>query len=199
MMTLQQFIEQYDFPGSIVLLEGKRDVKDEDEKALTAIGKLLATQTKHIVFRSGNAPGSDELFSTGVASIDHKRLEVITPYAGHRKKQNVAYTTHDLDGINLMEEPEVVYGSKLKPSLEKAIDDYVQGVQNKMTIKASYLIRDTVKVTGTNSGIPKATFALFYDDLAQPKSGGTGHTMEVCIAHEVPYVNQEIWMQWLKE
>lgn len=198
-MTFQQFIELYDYPGSIVLLEGKRDVRAEDMDALTAIGELLASQTQHIVFRSGNAPGSDELFSKGVAAIDHKRLEVITPYSGHRKKQNIAYTTHDLDGINLMEEPEVVYGSKLKPSLVKAVDDYVQGVQNKMTIKASYLIRDTVKVTGTNSGIPKATFALFYDDLSQPKSGGTGHTMDVCIANQVPYVNQEVWIQWLKK
>lgn len=58
-MTLQDFIEKYDFQGSIVLLEGKRDVRPDDEEKLRNIGKILASRTNHIVFRSGNADGSD--------------------------------------------------------------------------------------------------------------------------------------------
>jgi hypothetical protein len=38
---------------------------------------------------------------------------------------------------------------------------------------------------------------LFYDDLANPKSGGTGHTMKVCEIENVPYITQTTWMNWL--
>ena len=88
-MTLQEFIKQYDYQGSIVLLEGKRDVLPADRQFLITIGQLLASQTKYILFRSGNASGADEYFSQGVTSINAQRLQVITPYSGHRKKYNV--------------------------------------------------------------------------------------------------------------
>jgi hypothetical protein len=96
-MTLQEFIQQYDIPGSIVLLEGKRSVLEQDKNKLTALGALLANSTQHMLFRSGNADGSDQYFSEGVASVDYKRLQVITPYTGHRKKSNQAYDTVSLD------------------------------------------------------------------------------------------------------
>jgi hypothetical protein len=81
---------KYDVAGSIVLLEGKREVLPEDEQKLVELGRMLAKNTELMRFRSGNAPGSDELFSRGVAEIDTSRLEVITPYSGHRAKYNVA-------------------------------------------------------------------------------------------------------------
>ncbi|MCC5917951.1 MAG: hypothetical protein JJU02_11565, partial [Cryomorphaceae bacterium] len=84
-MTLAECIERIDHPGSIVLLEGKRKVAAGDQVRLVELGKLLAAQTQHVVFRSGNAAGSDQFFSEGVAAVDKTRLEVITPYAGHRK------------------------------------------------------------------------------------------------------------------
>ena len=46
-------------------------------------------------------------------------------------------------------------------------------------MKAAYIIRNTIKVTGT-SAIPPASFALFYDDLENPGTGGTGHTIDIC-------------------
>lgn len=58
-MTFDDFIKQFDIEHSIVLLEGKRDVADQDREKLSALGKLLATHTKHILFRSGNAGGAD--------------------------------------------------------------------------------------------------------------------------------------------
>lgn len=67
-MTLHNSIQQYDVPGSIVLLEGKRDVREQDKDALVALGALLARETNHTLFRSGNANGADLHFSTGVAS-----------------------------------------------------------------------------------------------------------------------------------
>ena len=78
------------------------------------------------------------------------------------------------------------------------IDKYVGGAKDRFSIKAAYIIRDTVKVTGTQSGVAPTTFAFFYDDEQNPKTGGTGHTMEICELNKVPYLTQKVWMEWLK-
>lgn len=195
-MTIQQFISKYDFENSIVLLEGKRNVDEPDINKLILLGELLASNTKHIQFRSGNAEGSDFYFSSGVIKINAERLEVITPYSGHRKKENSAYKTFPLDEINLLQEPEVLYQSKTNKKTGKFIDEFVAGKKNRLTMKAAYIIRDTIKVTGTST-IKPANFALFYDDLKNPKSGGTGHTMNICEMNNVDYANQKTWMKWI--
>ncbi|HKR06472.1 MAG TPA: hypothetical protein VJY62_17695 [Bacteroidia bacterium] len=197
-MDLSEFIRQYDFKGSIVLLEGKRNVDEADVNQLILLGEILTTKTKYIKFRSGNAEGSDFYFSSGVIKINAERLEVITPYSGHRKKENNAYKIFPLDEINLLQEPEVVYQSKTNKKTGKFIDEFVAGKKNHLTMKAAYIIRDTIKVTGTST-IKPANFALFYDDLKNPKSGGTGHTMSICGMNNVDYVDQETWMKWLNE
>lgn len=195
-MTFSDFVSKYDFPGSILLLEGKRDVKEEDQPLLTALGHKLASSTKHMTFRSGNAPGADEFFSLGVFQIDPDRLQVITPYTSHRKKTNSDYTSIPLDNVNLMAEPEVVYQSKFNKKTAGLIDKYVAGARDRFSIKAGYIIRDTVKAIGTTE-IPPATFGIFYDDLANPIQGGTGHTMDVCQKNGIPVIDQSIWFEWL--
>ena len=195
-MTIEQFIIKYDFENSIVLLEGKREVPPPDIDKLIQLGELLTSKTKHIKFRSGNASGSDFYFSSGVIKINPARLEVITPYNNHREKENNAYKTHSLDEVNLAQEPEVVYQSKSNKQMQKFIDPFVAGNKNRLTMKAAYIIRDTIKVTGTST-IPPANFALFYDDLSNPKSGGTGHTMNICEMNNVEYADQRVWMKWL--
>ena len=195
-ILLLDFIKTYDNPESIVLLEGKRSVPEEEQKSLISLGKLLASATKHILFRSGNAPGADYLFSKGVASVDSTRLQVIVPYKNHRQKENLAYSTVSLNEINLLQEPEVVYESKANKKTAPLIDKYVSGDINSYTIKASYIIRDTVKVLGAKD-IPPATFAIFYDDLSDPRKGGTGHTIHVCEKHGVCFIDQTVWMSWL--
>lgn len=197
-MTLKEFIKQFDKPNSIVLLEGKRNVLDADKEKLTTLGKLLASSTKNMIFRSGNANGSDQLFSDGVTVIDNKRLQVITPYSGHRKKTNQAYETISLDEINIAAEPKVVYQSKSNKKTEKLIDQYVSGDRNRYAIKAAYIIRDTIKATGTEE-IKPATFGIFYDDLDKPMTGGTGHTMNVCKQNDIPIIDQRTWFKWLAE
>jgi len=197
-MTFKDFIKQYDKEGAVVLLEGKRGVLETDRPKLIQLGKMLAVKTKHMLFRSGNASGSDEYFSAGVAEVDAKRLQVITPYTGHRKKTNKAYETVSLDQINIAEEPEVIYQSKQNKKTEKLIDKYVGGARDRYSIKAAYIIRDTVKVLGSEN-VSAATFGIFYDDLENPKSGGTGHTMKVCEEYDIPIVDQKVWMKWLKE
>ena len=197
-MTLNEFIEELDKPNSIVLLEGKRNVLEADKEKLIALGRLLASKTKRILFRSGNADGSDQLFSDGVTSVDNKRLQVITPYSGHRKKTNKAFDTISLEDINIAAEPEVVYQSKSNKKTEKLIDKFVLGDKNRFTIKAAYIIRDTVKAIGTDE-IKPATFGIFYDDLDKPKSGGTGHTMNVCEQNNIRIIDQKTWFKWLTE
>jgi len=197
-MTLQEFINQFDTPNSIVLLEGKRNILEADKEKLTTLGRLLATKTKNMIFRSGNAEGADQLFSDGVTEVDIKRLQVITPYTGHRVKTNKAYETISLDQINIAAEPEVVYQSKSNKKTEKLIDQFVSGDKNRNTIKAAYIIRDTIKAIGTED-IKPATFGIFYDDLENPMSGGTGHTMMVCEQNNIPIIDQSIWFKWLAQ
>jgi len=195
-MTITEFIEVYDKDDSIVLLEGKREVLGNDKSKLTELGRLLTTKTKKILFRSGNANGADYYFSAGVSSVDNSRLQVITPYTGHREKTNQAYETISLDDINIAAEPEVVYQSKKNKKTEKLIDQYVARGKNGNTIKAAYIIRDTIKVIGAEN-IKPATFGIFYDNLDNPKEGGTGHTMNVCEQNKIPIIDQRIWFNWL--
>ena len=197
-MTLNEFISRYDNEHSVILLEGKRTVLEADKEKLTALGKLLASKTSKMTFRSGNADGSDQFFSDGVAMVDRKRLQVITPYTGHRKKTNNAYETINLDEIDIVAEPEVVYQSKSNKKTETLIDRFVTGDKNRYTIKAAYIIRDTIKAIGTDK-IKPATFGIFYDDLNNPKSGGTGHTMHICFQNKIPIIDQSVWFGWLGE
>jgi hypothetical protein len=196
-MDLQEFIKMYDYPGSIVLLEGKRTVLEKDKAYLTELAYQLAKNSKHIVFRSGNAGGSDELFAEGVAKVDAKRMEVVIPYTGHRKKANQNYSTHALDQLQIAEEPQLINYSLQNKGMKQQVQRYIEGKRDRFAIKAAYIIRDTMKVLG-NKEIPKATAALFYDDLAKPMAGGTGHTMQVCEQEGVPMFDQTEWMKWIK-
>jgi hypothetical protein len=197
-MTLMEFLEQYDHDDAIVLLEGKRDVLDADKEKLKALGLLLASKTKKMIFRSGNAEGADQYFSDGVTSLNPKRLQVIVPYSGHRQKTNNAYDTISLDDINITSESLVLYQSKNNKKTNNLIDKYASGEKNRFTIKAAYIIRDTIKAIGT-SQIKPATFGIFYDDLNNPKIGGTGHTMNVCEQNNIPVIDQSTWFNWLDE
>lgn len=120
----------------------------------------------------------------------------ITPYENHRQKTNNAYQTISLDQIDLLKEPEVVYQSKNNKKTKSLIDKYVDGAKDRFSIKSACIIRDAVKVTGTKSGIPPINFAFFYDDEQKPKTGGTGHTMEICEINKVPYFTQKDWEKW---
>ena len=196
-MTLQEFTAAYDTPNSVVLLEGKRNVAEEDKDRLVELGGVLTSRTSHITLRSGNADGADYYFSKGVASVEADRLQVVTPYTGHRKKSNQAGETLPLDQVNLANDPEVIYQAKTSGKMDNLIDQYVAGMQNRTTIKAAYILRDTLKVTGTGE-ISPATFGLFYDDLLNPRTGGTGHTMEVCEKNGIPFVDQSVWLGWVE-
>jgi hypothetical protein len=200
-MTLEKFIKLFDKEGCIVLLEGKRKVLKSDEKRLVEIGRLLAASTKHCVFRSGNAGGADAFFKEGVMSVDPKRFQAIVPFDDHMKsvKEELGlYERISLDDINLAREPQILYESKRNKQQKGLVESYEKGVDPKNSVKGAYIVRDTVKVIGAPSqGISPAHFGIFYDDLRDPKSGGTGHTMVVCDNQMVPYVNQKVWGEWI--
>ncbi len=82
-----------------------------------------------------------------------------------------------------------------KSNLENRSD--IGGTKNRLTVKAAYLLRDTVKALGTQE-IQPATAGIFYDDLTKPESGGTGQTMKVCKRNGIPVFNQNTWFDWLK-
>ena len=195
-MTLQDFITTHDRPGAITLLEGKRSVAPEDAPKLRSLGRMLAERTLHMQFRSGNAKGADHHFSLGVADVNAARLQVVVPYTSHRNASNLAARTYSLDDVDLLQEPELVYATRETRSMASLVDGYVSGKRGMPYLKASYLLRDTAKVLGAR-GIPPAGFAIFYDDLAAPGQGGTGHTMRVCVAHGIPMVDQRSWFSWL--
>jgi hypothetical protein len=197
-MTLKEFILQFDTQEAIVLLEGKRNVLEEDKERLVLLGTILASNTTKMMFRSGNAEGADYFFSMGIAAVDKSRLHVITPYTGHRKKLEPSYESISLDDINLANQPDIVYQSKSNRKMEKLIDQYVAGERNRFSIKAAYILRDTVKALGTDN-IKPATFGIFYDDRANPRTGGTGHTMNICLMNDIPIIDQSVWMVWVED
>ena len=195
-MKLDEFILKYDHENSVVLLEGKRLVSDEYKDKLTKLGRLLALKTSRMIFRSGNADGSDFFFSRGVASVDSSRLQVITPYSGHRKKYNVAGNSVSLEDLDLDAEPEVVRYSRENRKTARVLDQYLSGERDRFSMKAAYIIRDTVKVLGAGHVMP-ATFGIFYDNPEDPESGGTGHTIRVCRERGIPVIDQSVWLQWI--
>ncbi len=196
-LSLADFKKKYDKKNSVVLLEGKRNVAKEDAGKLSELGRLLALNTRHILFRSGNADGADYLFSQGVAGIDSSRLQVITPYRGHRRKYILSDNVISLDDIDLSSEPEIIRQTCINKRYESLVGLYLSGKKDQSTVKAPYLLRDTLKVMGTKE-MHKASFAVFYDDLEGEMSGGTGHTMFMCRQNKVPFINQKIWFDWLK-
>ena len=197
-MTLELFIEKYDLPGKIVLLLGKRNVLAEDEEKVIELGSKLTQATKHILFRSGNAAGTDELFVKGVSKIASERIQLITPYSEHRKKASSTFYSIPLDALDVVNEPELLYHSKQDKKNKNLIERYEQGFKDANAMKGAYLLRDTLMVVGAKGvHVKRADFAIFYDDLSSPKKGGTGHTMNVCDSLGIPYITQKTWMDWL--
>jgi hypothetical protein len=84
------------------------------------------------------------------------------------------------------------------PSTGGLIEAYrADGRQSALGAKGAYLVRDTLKVIGDpDSGLAPATAGLFFVKEADPLSGGTGHTIRVCLEHGVPVVTQAVWLKW---
>ena len=197
MLDIDTFIEKYDSAGSVVLLAGSRKVASSDQQKLIDLGQLLAKRSKHIVFRSGNADGSDSLFIQGVGAIDPKRVEIIVPYSSHKPANRVGYDSFSIDRVDVVNEPTLIEQARNHNGVQHGIDQYLRGETSGKTVaKAKYILRSTLMVTGSED-VKSATFAIFYVDRTTVDAGGTGHTINVCDQMNVEHVEQETWFLWL--
>ncbi len=197
MMTFDRFHRISSGYSPVVLVEGTRNVPESDVEKLEDFARRLAEAFPRVIFRSGNAKGSDEAFANGVRSVAPSRLQLVLPYARHRPRPlgEGAYT-YSLSGLSQAAE-ELLVGYT-----EKASAQYRELLAKRTRIpvlraKAGYLLRDTLKVVGSpESGLTPAKAGIFYVNPDDPMKGGTGHTIRVCRDQNVPVAFQNEWMAW---
>jgi len=186
-------------PNGVVLLEGRRAISTQFAARAEKLARHLALTFTQLRFRSGNAEGSDEAFSRGVASVDPTRLQIIAPYANHRKSVRYADALYDSpESLTRVQEDAIAYKTAKASPKNKALIAK-RGQKGPLAAKAAYLIRDTMKVTGHSDAFPKPVCALFYVSMDDPLAGGTGHTIRVCQQEGIPYAFQDSWSSWTNE
>jgi hypothetical protein len=185
-------------PNGVILLEGRRALSEAYASKAESLARSLAIRFSELRFRSGNAEGSDQAFSAGIASVDPRRLQVVAPYASHRKSVRYLDATYDSpESLSCVRKDEIAYKTATASPKNKGLIAK-RNQKSALAAKAAYLIRDTMKVTGYSEDFPKPIVALFYVDLKDPSAGGTGHTIRVCEQEGVPYAFQVSWEKWPK-
>ena len=184
-------------PDGVLLLEGRRSIPEQDAVMAKKLAMYLARHFPQLRFRSGNADGTDQAFSEGVAAVDSTRLQIVAPYTSHRKAFRYADALYDSpDTMNRAQEDALAFKTITATPKNKGLIEKRSG-KGAFAAKAAYLIRDTMKVVGHSEQFPKPILALFYVDLSKPEEGGTGHTIRVCRQEGVPYVFQDVWQTWI--
>lgn len=183
-------------PAGVVLLEGRRSIPADYGQQAHALAASLASRFPTLRFRSGNALGSDDAFSRGVAGVDASRLQVIAPYASHRKGDRYINAIYDSpESLSALKAEQIAsLTSAASPMNKRLVAKRHQ--TGPLAAKAAYLIRDTMKVVGHSDVFPKPVCALFYVNLEDPYAGGTGHTIRVCQQEGVPFAFQDSWAAW---
>ena len=201
-MTIPSFLQEArKRERPIILLEGTRKVPDEEVKGLHDLATFLSSSLPTAVFRSGNAQGSDSYFFHALAAENPERLEYILPYPDSGKKRIPPLAqVFSLEDLNQEETAAVVKKTlSASPDLEGLVQMFLARGRNRVTVKAMYLLRDTLKVIGAPSlHLPPADFGFFFVNPEKPLSGGTGHTIRVCQKMNVPVFTQNDWgnMLW---
>lgn len=196
-MTLTQFTELIkNHPNPVVLLEGRREIPRKYAAKAKETGKRLARLFPGLRFRSGNASGSDESFSSGVAEIDAERLQIIAPYKTHKEKSRYEKALYDSpESLSASARKKIVSKTvEATPKYKSLVEDAKEGTR--LAAKGAYLVRDTMKAAGHSKSFPKPVAALFYVNLQDPEAGGTGHTIRACKKEGVPCVFQDSWGSW---
>lgn len=189
-----------DHPQAVILLEGTRQLPEADKPHLTAFARQLAVVCPQARFRTGNASGSDEAFAMGIVEVDAERLEYVLPHKTMREQsRHKTSPSVSLDEVsNAVELQLAVETVKVSPKYRGLIERRQKNYQFKL--KADYLIRDTLKVSGlVEASFQPAQIGFFYVNTLNPGKGGTGHTIRVCEGRQVPVVTQETWMKWLRD
>ena len=184
-------------PRAVVFLEGTREPAPAQAPSLTALAKRLGSALPAARFRSGNAPGRDELFLRGLDSV-MDRVELVTPHEGHRPSTTEAriqalgqasqQTLNELVRLSIAATP------RYRDLFERYLTDNLPPAPK---AKARYILRDTLKVYGCpKSGLAPASGALIYLNPSDPDLGGTGHTRRVCSLLAVQVWSQDQWLAW---
>lgn len=184
-------------PEPVVLIEGRRAISRELADSARITAAHFAKKFPQLKFRSGNANGADEAFTAGVLEVDPTRLQIIAPYANHRKRQRhpeVHYESPEsLDPAELEAVKEMTNAAS--PASKGLIKCYDKG--GKLGSQAACLIRDTMKVTGIAGILNKPIAAIFCIDPSNPDAGGTGHTIRACKNAGIPVAFQNDWGNWI--
>jgi hypothetical protein len=186
----------------VILLEGTRKLPAQAHGQLRALTAWLCAEFPSAVFRSGNADGTDTVFADAVAECDPARLELVLPHAGMGRKRRPpgarSVALEDLADAGLERIVEVTRKAGRDAG---RLGDYYRthrhGPSSAATSKATYQLRDTLKVTGSESlGLAPASLGIFFVNEADPTGGGTGHTIRVCEVQGVPVATQTAWGRW---
>jgi hypothetical protein len=193
---LQSLLAQQTAP--VILLEGTRQVPDDQRKHLTSMGRSLAETFPQAVFRSGNAPGADEAFAAGVSNVPGAKLELVLPTPGMgRSRRPASAACLALDELPLEERHHLARESfAVSPENHRIFELYLRGQScNPAYAKAQYLIRDALKVYGSPAlHLAPASVALFFINNLAPTSGGTAHTIRLCERQKIPIFTQRDWL-----
>jgi hypothetical protein len=186
-------------PIPVIALIGKRDVPDNEVQTLIEMGRKLAEKLPNAMFRSGNADGADTLFVEGVRSVDPNRLALFLPRQGHRKNTADGLTTYALETLNLASEPSIVAAARTHPGTRHNVDNYLRGDRDRFSVKVPYILRDAWMILGsTTVPLPRVDAVIYYDDIKQPLSGGTGFTVKLARSKFVNTFNQDAWKPWFE-
>ena len=196
-MTCQEFSTLAEkSPEGVVLLEGRRSIPPHDAAVAEGLARALVLKFSRLRFRSGNATGSDEAFTGGVAMVDPSRLEIVAPYAAHRKSGRYAGALYTSPEILTPEQARDIEAQSIQASPQNRRIIGMRGKKGPLGAKGDYLVRDTMKVVGVPGHLAKPICALFFVNLADPMEGGTGHTIRVCQHESVPVIYQDEWSAW---
>ena len=145
------------------------------------------------------AEGTDTAFAQGVTAVDSARMQYVGTHPGMGKKRRQP----DAPVFSLTDVPDVADSEpgratcEASPEYASLVAAYKKsGGKGRLAARASYLLRDALKVVGCGAlGLAPATGALFYVNADDPLSGGTGHTIRVCRLRGVKILFQDEWMQ----
>ncbi len=198
--SLHQHLSAQDRP--VILLEGTRKLPVQAHGQLQALTAWLCAEFPRAVFRSGNAEGTDAVFADAVAACDPARLELALPHEGMgRKRRPPGARCVALKAMSEADLTRVVAVTRQAGRDAGRLGDYYlahrNGPSSAATSKATYLLRDTLKVTGSEAlGLAPAALGIFFVNDADPTGGGTGHTIRVCEVLGVPLATQAEWGSW---
>jgi hypothetical protein len=197
-MNFKEFtklVESFEKP--VILLEGSRNVLDEDAAFLVELAAKLAKRFPQALFRSGGASGSDDLFAQGVSRVNREKMQLVLPKA--LKSFPDETNTIFFGDLPASEQEEIfTMTAQATPAYRGLIDFYKKKKPGRAFYKTQYLLRDALKVCGSETlRMHRADVGCFYVNSDKPGGGGTGHTIRVCELLKTPVIEQTKWFKWL--